>query len=107
MRKSACNSVREDALAEGNGDLRSAPSTGRPRAALVGPRGRVSRKAMETHHSCRRCRRLGCGVREDDLIVSGSLKAESTKKVVEIVYDLLIETIELGSFVLLEFGVRA
>ncbi len=39
------------------------------------------------------------------LVVSGSFKAKSTKKVVEIVYDLLIKTIELGSFVLLEFGV--
>ncbi len=40
------------------------------------------------------------------LVVSGSLKAESTKKFIEIVYDLLIKAIELGSFALLEFGVR-
>jgi hypothetical protein len=39
------------------------------------------------------------------LVVSGSLKAKSTKKVVEIVYDLLIKAIELSSLVLLEFGV--
>jgi hypothetical protein len=30
----------------------------------------------------------------------------STKKFIEIVYDLLIKAIELGSFALLEFGVR-
>jgi hypothetical protein len=40
------------------------------------------------------------------LVVSGSLKAKRTKKVVEIVYDLLIKAIELGSFLLLEFRVR-
>ena len=28
------------------------------------------------------------------------------KKLIEIVYDLLVEAIELGSFVVLEFGVR-
>jgi hypothetical protein len=39
------------------------------------------------------------------LVVSGSLKAESPKKVVEIVYNLLIKAIELGSLVLVEFGV--
>jgi hypothetical protein len=39
------------------------------------------------------------------LVVSGSLKAKSTKKVVEIIYDLLIKAIELSSLVLLEFGV--
>ena len=41
------------------------------------------------------------------LVVSGSLKAKRTKKFIEIVYDLLIKAIELGSFALLEFGVRA
>ena len=40
------------------------------------------------------------------LVVSGSLKAKRTKKFIEIVYDLLIKAIELGSFVLLKFGVR-
>ena len=40
------------------------------------------------------------------LVVSGSLEAERTKKFIEIVYDLLIKAIELGSFALLEFGVR-
>ena len=40
------------------------------------------------------------------LVVSGSLEAERTKKLIEIVYDLLIKAIELGSFALLEFGVR-
>jgi hypothetical protein len=39
------------------------------------------------------------------LVVSGSLKAESPKKVVEIVYNLLIKAIELGWLVLVEFGV--
>ena len=39
------------------------------------------------------------------LVVSGSLKAKGTKKFIEIVYDLLIKAIELGSFALLEFGV--
>jgi hypothetical protein len=28
------------------------------------------------------------------------------KKLIEIVYDLLVEAIELGSFVVVEFGVR-
>ena len=41
------------------------------------------------------------------LVVSGSLEAERTKKLIEIVYDLLIKAIELGSFALLKFGVRA
>ena len=40
------------------------------------------------------------------LVVSGSLKAKRTKEFIEIVYDLLIKAIELGSFALLEFGVR-
>jgi hypothetical protein len=39
------------------------------------------------------------------VVVSGSLKAESPKKVIEIVYDLLIKAIELGSLILVEFGV--
>jgi hypothetical protein len=37
---------------------------------------------------------------------SGSLEADSTKELIEIVYDLLVEAIQLGSFVVLEFGVR-
>src|SRR6202035_3704870 len=41
------------------------------------------------------------------LVVSGSLEAERTKKFIEIVYDFLIKAIELGSFALLKFGVRA
>jgi hypothetical protein len=41
------------------------------------------------------------------LVVSGSFEANSTKKLVEIVYDLLIETIQLGSVVYFEFGVGA
>ena len=39
------------------------------------------------------------------LVVSGSLEAERTKKFIEIVYDFLIKAIELGSLVLVEFGV--
>ena len=39
------------------------------------------------------------------LVISGSFEANSTKKLVEIVYDLLIETIQLGSVVMFEFGV--
>jgi hypothetical protein len=39
------------------------------------------------------------------LVVSGSFEANSTKKLIEIVYDLLIEAIQLGSLVLVEFGV--
>ena len=35
----------------------------------------------------------------------GSLEANSTKKLIEIVYDLLIEAIQLGSLVMLKFGV--
>jgi len=41
------------------------------------------------------------------LIVSGSLETQRTKKFIEIVYDLLIKAIELSSFALLKFGVRA
>ena len=40
------------------------------------------------------------------LVVSGGLKAKRAEKCIEIVYDLLIKAIELGSFALLEFGVR-
>jgi hypothetical protein len=40
------------------------------------------------------------------LVVSCSLQAKSPKKVIEIVYDLLIKAIELSSLVLLKFGVR-
>ena len=40
------------------------------------------------------------------LVVSGSLKTKSTKKVIKIVYDFLIKAIELGSFLLLEFGIH-
>jgi hypothetical protein len=40
------------------------------------------------------------------LVVSGSLKAKRTKKLIEIIYNLLIKAIELGSFGLREFGVR-
>jgi hypothetical protein len=39
------------------------------------------------------------------LVASGSFEANSTKKFIEIVYDLLIKAIQLGSLVLLEFGV--
>src|SRR5215813_5702973 len=35
----------------------------------------------------------------------GSLEANSVKKLIEIVHDFLIEAIQLGSFVVLEFGV--
>ena len=35
------------------------------------------------------------------LVVSGSLKAESAKKVVEIVYDPLVKAIQLGTLVFL------
>ena len=37
--------------------------------------------------------------------LSCSLQANSMKKLLEIVYDLLIEAIQLSSFVILEFGV--
>jgi hypothetical protein len=42
------------------------------------------------------------------LVVSGSLKlkAKSTEKVIEVVYDLLVKAIQLSSLVRLEFGVR-
>jgi hypothetical protein len=40
------------------------------------------------------------------LVASGSFEANSTKKLIEVVYDLLIEAIQLGSLVL-EFGVGA
>jgi hypothetical protein len=40
------------------------------------------------------------------LVVSGSLEAQRTKKFIEVVYDLLIKSIELRSFALLKFGVR-
>jgi hypothetical protein len=36
---------------------------------------------------------------------SSSLEADSLKKLIEVVYDLLIEAIEMSSFVVLEFGV--
>jgi hypothetical protein len=36
------------------------------------------------------------------LVASGSLEANGTKKLIEIVYDLLIEAIQLGSLALLE-----
>ena len=36
---------------------------------------------------------------------SCSLQANSMKELIEIVYDLLIEAIQLSSFVILEFGV--
>jgi hypothetical protein len=39
------------------------------------------------------------------LVASGSFETNSTKKLIEIVYDLLIEAIQLGSLVVLEFGV--
>ena len=39
------------------------------------------------------------------LVVSGSFEANSTKKLIEIVYDPLIEAIQLGSLVMLKFGV--
>ena len=39
------------------------------------------------------------------LVVSGGFKAKRIKELIEIVYDLLIKAIELGSFALLEFGV--
>src|ERR1700680_3483127 len=39
------------------------------------------------------------------LVVSGSFEANSTKKLVEIVYDPLIEAIQLGSLVMLKVGV--
>jgi len=38
-------------------------------------------------------------------LFQAALKAESPKKLVEILYDLLIKAIELGSLVLVEFGV--
>jgi hypothetical protein len=38
---------------------------------------------------------------------SGGFEANSMKKFVEIVYDLLIKAIQLSSFVVLEFGVGA
>ena len=40
-------------------------------------------------------------------VVSGGLEAKSTKKLIEIIYNLLIKAIQLGSLVLLEFGVGA
>ena len=39
------------------------------------------------------------------LVVSGGFKAQGIKKVVEVVYDLLIKAIELRSLVLVEFGI--
>ena len=39
------------------------------------------------------------------LVCSGSLEADGVKKLIEIVYNLLIEPIQLSSFVVLEFGV--
>ena len=41
------------------------------------------------------------------LVVSGSLEADGTNKLIEIVYDFLIEAIQLGSLVYFEFGVSA
>ena len=41
------------------------------------------------------------------LVVSGSLEADGTNQLIEIVYDLLIEAIQLGSLVHFEFGVSA
>ena len=40
-------------------------------------------------------------------VVSGSLEADGTNKLIEIVYDFLIEAIQLGSLVYFEFGVSA
>jgi hypothetical protein len=40
------------------------------------------------------------------LFVLCSLETNSTKKLIEIVYDLLIEAVQLGTLVLLEFEVR-
>jgi len=40
------------------------------------------------------------------LVCSGSLEANGVKKLIEIVYNLLIEPIQLSSFVVLELGVR-
>ena len=39
------------------------------------------------------------------LVVSCSFEANGTKKLIEIVYDPLIEAIQLGSLVMVEFGV--
>jgi len=39
------------------------------------------------------------------LVCSGSLEANGVKKLIEIVYNLLIEPIQLSSFVVLELGV--
>ena len=39
------------------------------------------------------------------LVVSGGFKAKRIKELIEIVYDLLIKAIEMGSFALLKFGV--
>ena len=41
------------------------------------------------------------------LVVSGSLEADGTNQLIEIVYDLLIEAIQLGSLGCFEFGVSA
>ena len=40
------------------------------------------------------------------LVCSGSLEANGVKKLFEIVYNLLIEPIQLSTFVVLELGVR-
>jgi hypothetical protein len=39
------------------------------------------------------------------LVCSGGLEANDVKKLIEIVYNLLIEPIQLSSFVVLELGV--
>ena len=39
------------------------------------------------------------------LVCSGRLEANGVKKLIEIVYNLLIEPIQLSSFVVLELGV--
>jgi hypothetical protein len=44
-------------------------------------------------------------MKEDADTKKGSFEANSTKKFIEIVYDLLIEAIQLYSLVMLEFGV--
>jgi hypothetical protein len=50
--------------------------------------------------------RVGFSLRLVEGGTAGSLEANSLKKLIEIVYDLLIKAIQLGSFVVLEFGVR-
>jgi hypothetical protein len=77
------------------------PSNPRSRTAFAAPKGATFSRRSPRKSVARYADSDGNFV----LVVSGSFEANSTKKLIEIVYDPLIEAIQLGSLVMLKFGV--